>query len=118
MRGSQDTTLQDSHRVWLPPVAGPWCYVSAVTEYIKSANGESLARDEGDGSNLFMEVATYTTVQGCQLSMRMTPATASIFPVCGCSCDSCEQYLRAPKGHGGVQGFQAGRVPQDTMRDN
>ncbi len=54
--------------------------------YIKSANDESLARDEGGGSNLFMEVATFKTptVQGCLL--RMTPATATIFsPVCGCS---------------------------------
>ena len=47
----------------------------AGTGYIKSANDESLARDEGGGRNLFMEVVTYKTVQGRQL--RMTPATAT-----------------------------------------
>ena len=51
----------------------------AGTGHIKSANDESLARDEGGGRNLFMEVVTYKTVQGRQL--RMTPATASFFPV-------------------------------------
>lgn len=50
----------------------------AGTGYIKSANDESLARDEGGGRNLFMEVVTYKTVQGRQL--RMTPATATFFP--------------------------------------
>ena len=49
----------------------------AGTGYIKSANDESLARDEGGGRNLFMEVATYKTVQGRRL--RMTPATANHF---------------------------------------
>ena len=49
----------------------------AGTGYIKSANDESLARDEGGGHNLFMEVATYKTVQGRRL--RMTPATAKHF---------------------------------------
>jgi hypothetical protein len=48
--------------------------VIAGTGYIKSANGELLARDEGSGSNLFMEVVTYKTVQE-----RMTPATATFF---------------------------------------
>jgi len=52
--------------------------VIAGTGYIKSANDESLARDEGGGRNLFMEVVTYKTVQGRQL--RMTPATATFFP--------------------------------------
>jgi hypothetical protein len=75
--GSLGTTWQASQRVWLPPVAGPWCYVIARTRYIKSANDESLARDEGGGSNLFMELVTYKTVQGRQL--RMTPATATFF---------------------------------------
>jgi len=51
--------------------------VIAGTGYIKSANDESLARDEGGGRNLFMEVVTYKTVQGRQL--RKTPATATIF---------------------------------------
>jgi hypothetical protein len=51
--------------------------VIAGTGYIKSANDESLARDEGVGRNLFMEVATYKTVQGRRL--RMTPATANHF---------------------------------------
>ncbi len=50
----------------------------AGTGYIKSANDESLARDEGGGHNLFMEVVTYKTVQGRQL--RMTPAIATFFP--------------------------------------
>ncbi len=50
----------------------------AGTGYIKSANDESLARDEVGGSNLFMEVVTYKTVQGRQLCM--TPATATFFP--------------------------------------
>ena len=49
----------------------------AGTGYIKSVNDESLARDEGGGRNLFMEVVTYKTVQGRQL--RMTPATATFF---------------------------------------
>ena len=49
----------------------------AGTGYIKSANDESLARDEGGGRNLFMEVVTYKTVQGRQL--RMTLATATFF---------------------------------------
>ncbi len=48
----------------------------AGTEYIKSAHDESLARDEGGGLNLFMEVVTYMTVQGRQL--RMTLATAQM----------------------------------------
>ncbi len=51
----------------------------AGTRYIKSANDESLARDEGGGSNLFMEAVTYKTVQGRQL--RMTLATVPICPV-------------------------------------
>jgi hypothetical protein len=79
-RGSQGTTSQALQRVWLPPVAGPGCNVIAGTGYIKSANDESLARDEGGGRkarNLFMEVVTYKTVQGRQL--RMTPATATFF---------------------------------------
>jgi hypothetical protein len=58
--------------------------VIAGTGYIKSANDEPLSRDEGGGSNLFMKVVTYKTVQGRQL--RMTQATATFFPVCGCSC--------------------------------
>ncbi len=36
----------------------------AGTGYFKSANDESLSRDEGGGRNLFMEVVTYKTVQG------------------------------------------------------
>jgi len=52
--------------------------VIAGTGYIKSANDESLARDEGGGRNLFMEVVTYKTVQGRQL--RMTSATATSSP--------------------------------------
>ena len=77
-KGGQSTTWRASQRVWLPPVAGPWCNVIAGTGYIKSANDESLARDEGGGRNLFMEVVTYKTVQGRQL--RMTSATATLSP--------------------------------------
>ena len=58
-------------------MAGPWCDVIAGTGYIKPANDESLARDEGGGRNLFMEVVTYKAVQGRKL--RMTPATATFF---------------------------------------
>ncbi len=50
----------------------------------KSANDESLARDEGGGSSQHKQDATYKTVQGREL--RMTPATATIFPVRGCIC--------------------------------
>ena len=57
---------------------------NAGTGYIKSANDESLARDEEGGRNLFMEVATYKTVHGCRL--RVTQATATNLSVCGCSC--------------------------------
>ena len=49
--GSQGTTWQASQRVWLPPVAGPWCDVIAGTGYIKSANNESLAHNEGTTRN-------------------------------------------------------------------
>ena len=78
----------------------------AGTGYIKSANDESLARDEGGGRNLFMEVATYKTVQGRRL--RMTPATANhSFSVCGCS---CAQNRRAPKGG---MGASATTKPQE-----
>ncbi len=63
--------------------SGPSCNVIAGSGYIKSANDESLARDEGGGHNLFMEVVTYKTVQGRQL--RMTPATATLFSR-PCSC--------------------------------
>ncbi len=45
----------------------------------KSANDESLARDEAGGSNQHLQDAnvTYKTVQGRQL--RMTPAMATLF---------------------------------------
>ncbi len=43
-------------------MAGPWGDVIAGTGYIKSAHDESIARDEGGGHNLFMEVVTYKTV--------------------------------------------------------
>ena len=95
-------------------MAGPWCNVIAGTGYIKSANDESLARDEGGGRNLFMEVATYKTVQGRRL--RMTPATANQFSVCGCS---CAQNRRAPKGGMGVSATtKRQEEPYDTMRYN
>ena len=48
----------------------------------KTANDESLARDEGGGRTPQLREATYKTVQGCQL--HTTPATATnIFPVRG-----------------------------------
>ena len=59
-------------------MVGPWCNVIAATGYIKSANDELLTRDEGDSSNLFMEVVTYKTAQGRQLCMAL--ATAKHFP--------------------------------------
>ena len=95
-------------------MAGPWCNVIAGTGYIKSANDESLARDEGGGRNLFMEVATYKTVQGRRL--RMTPATANHFSVCGCS---CAQNRRAPKGGMGASTTtKPQEEPQDPMGYN
>jgi hypothetical protein len=63
----------------LPPVAGPWCSVIAGTGYIKSANDESLVRDEGGGCNLLIEVLTYKTIQGCQLRMTLEKATFIFF---------------------------------------
>ena len=45
----------------------------------KTANDESLARDEGGGRIPRLREATYKTVQGCLL--RTTPATATVsFP--------------------------------------
>ena len=43
----------------------------------KTANDESLARDEGGGRIPRLREATYKTVQGCLL--RTTPATATKF---------------------------------------
>ena len=43
----------------------------------KTANDESLARDEGGGRTPLLREATYKTVQGCLL--RTTPATATNF---------------------------------------
>ena len=92
-------------------MAGPWCDVIAGTGYIKSANDESLVRDEGGGHNLFMEVVTYKTVQGRRL--RMTPATANHFSVRGCS---CAQNRRAPKGGMGASTTtKPQEEPQDPM---
>ncbi len=90
------------------------CTIIVGTGYIKSANDESLARDEGSGRNLFMEVATYKPVQGCQL--RMTPATATLFFQSVDAAVRTAQDHRAPKGstcepttfkHGGVVDLQA-----------
>ena len=77
----------------------------AGTGYIKSANDESLARDEGGGSNLFMEVATYKTVQGRRL--RMTPATAKHYPRLWMQL--CADPPSSEGGHGVVHGDQAAR---------
>ena len=78
----------------------------AGTRYIKSANDESLARDEGGGRNLFMEVATYKTVQGCPL--RMTPATANHF-FFRLWMQLCAEPPSSEGGHGGVYDDQAAR---------
>ena len=107
-RGSQGTTWQASQRIWLPPVAGPWCDVIAGTGYIKSANDESLARDEGGGRNLFMEVATYKTVQLEGRRLRMTPATASQFSPLWMQL--CAEQPSSEGGHGGVYDDQAARI--------
>ncbi len=104
-------TWQASQRVWLPPVAGPWCDVIAGTGYIKSANDESLARDEGGGRNLFMEVATYKTVPGCRF--RMTPATTTFFRLW---LQLCAEPPSCDGERGGVYELQAARLLQDTMR--
>ena len=45
----------------------------------KTANDESLARDEGGGRIQRLREATYKTVQGCLL--RTTPATSTKFSV-------------------------------------
>jgi len=45
----------------------------------KTADDESLARDEGGGRIPRLREATYKTVQGCLL--RTTPATATKFSV-------------------------------------
>ncbi len=58
----------------------------------KSANDESLTRDDGGSGNRHLQDATYKTIQGRQL--RTTPATATVFFVCGCS---CARDHRAPK---------------------
>ena len=78
----------------------------AGTGYIKSANDESLARDEGGGRNLFMEVATYKTVQGRRL--RMTPATANHF--FRLWMQLCAEPPSSEGGHGGVYDDQAARI--------
>ena len=61
--------------------------------------------------------ATYKAVHGGRLRMtKETESTSFGVPnfsrLCGCS---RVQSHQAPKGHGGVQGFQAARVPQDIM---
>ena len=76
----------------------------AGTGYIKSANDESLARDEGGGRNLFMEVVTYNTGQGRRL--RMTPATANHF-FSRLWMQLCAEPPSSEGGHGGVCDDQA-----------
>ena len=77
----------------------------AGTGYIKSANDESLARDEGGGRNLFMEVAT---------SIAHDAGDGKpFFSVCGCS---CAQNRRAPKGGMGASTTtKPQEEPQDPM---
>ncbi len=93
-------------------MAGPWCNLIAGTGYIKSTNDESLARDEGGGSNLFMQVATSKTVQECRL--RMTPATATF--VFRLWLQLCVEPPSSKGEHGGFYDLQAARPPQDTIR--
>ena len=88
-------------------MARPWCNVIAGTRYIKSANDELLTRDEGDSSNLFMEVVTYKTAQGRQLCMAL--ATAKHFPRLWMQL--CAEPPSSEGGHGpgGVYDDQAAR---------
>ena len=71
----------------------------------RSANDESLARDEGGDRNLFMEVATYKTVQRRQL--RMMPATAKHFYRLWMQL--CAEQPSSEGGHRGVCDDQAAR---------
>ena len=61
---------------------------------IKSANDESLARDEGGGHNLFMEVATHKTIQGRRLRMTQTIFFRLWMQLCA--------EPPSSEGHGGV----------------
>ena len=61
----------------------------------KTANEESLARDEGGGRIPLLREATYKTVQGCLL--RTTPATATKFFRELSPADQ-DRRLRPPKG--------------------
>ena len=79
----------------------------AGTGYIKSANDESLARDEGGGCALFMEVATYKNIQGLRLRMTVTPATANTF--FRLWMQRCAEPPSSEGGHGGVYDDQAAR---------
>ena len=90
-----------------------WGLVTADSRYIKTGNDGLLARNEGGGRTPTMRSATYKTAQGCQLHTTaavpaLVRANHFVF-VCVCSCVHNHQ---APKGVGGVQGFQAARVPQ------
>ena len=62
----------------------------------KTANDESLARDEGGGRIPLLRVATYKTVQGCLL--RTTPATATKFFFRELLPADQDRRLRPPKG--------------------
>ena len=86
----------------------------AGTGYIKSANDESLARDEGGGRNLFMEVVTYKTVQGRRL--RMTPATANQF--FRLWMQLCAEPPSSEGGHGGVYDDQAARRTTRSQKNH
>ena len=77
----------------------------AGTGYIKSANDESLARDEGGDRNMFMEVVTDNTAQGRRL--RMTPATTNNF--FRLWMQLCAEQPCSKGEHGGVYDDQAAR---------
>ena len=62
----------------------------------KTADDESLARDEGGGRNQPLREATYKTVQGCLL--RTTPATATNFFFREPLPADQDRRLRPPKG--------------------
>ena len=68
----------------------------AGSGYIKYANDESLARDEGGGRSLFVEVVTYKTVQGRQ--SRMTPATEKKNPSVDAAVRRTAELRRGARG--------------------
>jgi hypothetical protein len=73
--------------IWLPSVAGNWCDVIAGTGYIKSANDESLARDEGGDWRRPQPVHGGCDVQNrTRASIAHDAGDDNIFSRLGCSC--------------------------------